>query len=122
MSTPNSPVPARKRAMIEAMRKSLGVVSVAAKKVGITRQTHYNWLKEDAAYRYEIEAVMEEEKDFVESHLHQLIQQGNPAATIFYLKTKAKDRGYVERIEQTFADESIEEVRVNIVRSNHKEG
>lgn len=108
--------------MIEAMRKSLGVVSVAAKKVGITRQTHYNWLKEDAAYRYEIEAVMEEEKDFVESHLHQLIQQGNPAATIFYLKTKAKDRGYVERIEQTFADESIEEVRVNIVRSNHKEG
>lgn len=122
MSTPNSPVPARKRAMIEAMRKSLGVVSVAAKKVGITRQTHYNWLKEDAAYRYEIEAVMEEEKDFVESHLHQLIQQGNPAATIFYLKTKAKDRGYVERIEQTFADQTIEEVRVNIVRSNHKEG
>lgn len=122
MSTPNSPVPARKRAMIEAMRKSLGVVSVAAKKVGITRQTHYNWLKEDAAYRHEIEAVMEEEKDFVESHLHQLIQQGNPAATIFYLKTKAKDRGYVERIEQTFADQTIEEVRVNIVRSNHKEG
>lgn len=112
-----STVPVKKKAMLDALRKTLGIVSLAAKKVGVTRQTHYNWLKADAQYRVEVENILEEEKDFAESHLHQLIQNGNPAATIFYLKTKAKDRGYVERIEQSFADETIEEVRVNIVRA-----
>ena len=34
--------------------------------------------------------------DFAETHLHKLIQEGNPAATIFFLKTKGKRRGYVE--------------------------
>ena len=34
--------------MIEALEKSLGIVSTAAVKMaGISRGTHYNWLKED---------------------------------------------------------------------------
>lgn len=109
----------KKQAMLEALRKSLGVVSTAAKRVGITRQTHYNWLESDAEYKKDVFLIAEEEKDFAESHLHQLIQDGNPAATIFYLKTKAKDRGYVERLEQSFVDDKVEEVRVTIVKPQH---
>jgi len=37
--------------------------------------------------------------DFVESKLHQRIRDGSDAATIFYLKTKGKRRGYIERQE-----------------------
>ena len=37
--------------------------------------------------------------DFAESHLYKLVKEGNPAATIFFLKTKGKARGYVERQE-----------------------
>ena len=39
-----------------------------------------------------------------ESHLHKLIRDGNPAATIFFLKTKGKNRGYVERQEIAVAE------------------
>ena len=36
-----------------------------------------------------------------ESQLHKQILKGNTSATIFYLKTKGKNRGYVERHEHT---------------------
>ena len=37
--------------------------------------------------------------DFAESQLHKQIRDGNSTATIFFLKTKGKKRGYVERQE-----------------------
>ena len=37
--------------------------------------------------------------DFVESKLFELFKEKNTTATIFYLNTKAKKRGYVERQE-----------------------
>jgi len=33
----------KKQAMIEALTDSLGVVTIACKKVGIARNTHYEW-------------------------------------------------------------------------------
>ena len=94
---------AQKKAMVAAMEKALGVVTTACKTVGITRQTHYNWLQ-DPDYAAAIEDVGEVAVDFAESHLHKLIKDGNPAATIFFLKTKGKGRGYVERQEIAVAE------------------
>jgi hypothetical protein len=94
---------AQKKAMVAAMEKALGVVTTACKTVGISRQTHYNWLQ-DPDYAAAIEDVSEVAVDFAESHLHKLIKEGNPAATIFFLKTKGKNRGYVERQEIAVAE------------------
>jgi hypothetical protein len=91
--------PTRKKAMIEALEKSLGIVSTAAKVAGIDRSTHYAWLKEDDEYKRAVEQVQDSVLDFAESHLYKLVKEGNPAATIFYLKTKGKKRGYIERQE-----------------------
>ena len=94
----------KKAAMVEALTKALGVVKMACESVGISRQTHYNWLKEDPAYKAACDNLPEVVLDFAEHHLHKLISQGNPAATIFLLKTKGKGRGYVERQEIEVAE------------------
>jgi transcriptional regulator of acetoin/glycerol metabolism len=36
-----------KKAMLDALEKTLGVVTSACKSVDIARQTHYRWLQED---------------------------------------------------------------------------
>lgn len=92
---------ARKNAMLQALEKTLGVVTTAARQAGIERTTHYNWMKEDPDYKRAVESLDDVALDFAESKLHSLIQNDDTAATIFYLKTKGKKRGYVERQEFT---------------------
>ncbi|OUW18591.1 MAG: hypothetical protein CBD18_02325 [Opitutales bacterium TMED158] len=83
---------------LAALERSLGVVTTASKATGIGRVSHYRWMK-DEKYKRRVQEITESAIDFGESHLHKLIQDGNPAATIFFLKTKGKGRGYVERQE-----------------------
>jgi len=89
----------QKKEMLEALEKSLGIVSTATKTVGIARQTHYNWMKADTDYKKAVDSIQDSVLDFAESHLYKLVKEGNPAATIFFLKTKGKKRGYIERQE-----------------------
>jgi len=89
----------KKGAMIEALEQSLGVVTTACKIVGISRETHYRWLKEDDEYKEKVEGLIDVALDFAESQLHKQIRDGNSTATIFFLKTKGKNRGYIERQE-----------------------
>lgn len=88
-----------KKAMIESLEKSLGVVTTAAKAVGIDRSTHYDWYNNDPEYRAAVDSISDIALDFAESQLHKQIQGGEVSSTIFYLKTKGKKRGYVERTE-----------------------
>ena len=87
---------ANKKAMIAALEACLGLVTHACKKVGISRWTHYQWLKDDEEYRQKCEAVSELVIDIAESSLFKQIAQHNTAATIFFLKTRGKKRGYQE--------------------------
>lgn len=90
-----------KRLMLEALEKSLGVVTTAAKLVGIDRGTHYYWMRTDEEYKSQVEDLQDVTLDFAESQLHKQIQDGNVSATIFYLKTRGKKRGYIEGQELT---------------------
>ena len=93
MSKPNVTL---KKAMLAALEKSLGIVTTAAKQVGITRKTHYDWLHKDKAYAEAVKELENMPLDFAESQLHKQIKGGSTAATIFFLKTKGKKRGYIE--------------------------
>lgn len=86
-----------KKAILEALEKSLGIVTTACKKVGIGRTQYYQWLKDDKEFAKQVEDIENIAIDFAESQLHQQIGDGNTSATIFYLKTKGKKRGYIER-------------------------
>lgn len=85
--------------MLAALEEHLGIVSSAAKVVGIARSTHYNWLDSDEVYKQAVSDISEASLDFAESILFQLMKDKDTTAVIFYLKTKAKKRGYVERQE-----------------------
>jgi hypothetical protein len=91
----------KKQEMLVALEKTLGVVTTAARQIGIERTTHYYWMKEDEDYKQAVQSIDDVALDFAESKLHSLIQNDDTAATIFYLKTKGKKRGYVERQELT---------------------
>src|SRR5574344_567510 len=87
----------KKQAMIKALKETLGIVTAAAKKANINPCTHYEWMKKDEKYAADVEEVGEQCLDFAESQLLKLIAGGDTTATIFYLKTKGKGRGYVEK-------------------------
>ena len=89
----------KKELMLEALKKSLGIVTTACQNVGISRVTHYEWLNTDPEYKRQVEALDDVVLDFAESKLHQSINNGSDTATIFFLKTKGKKRGYIEKQE-----------------------
>jgi hypothetical protein len=88
-----------KRNLLEALEKSLGVVTTACKIVDCNRSTFYKYYNNDQDFKASVDELQNLTLDFAESQLHQQIKDGNTTATIFYLKTKGKKRGYVERKE-----------------------
>jgi hypothetical protein len=89
----------KKRAMIQALEKTLGVITTACKTADVGRTQFYEWLKTDKDFKSEVDNIKNIALDFAESQLHKQIQEGNTTATIFFLKTQGKKRGYVERQE-----------------------
>lgn len=88
-----------KKDMLEALNKSMGIVSTACEHAGISRQTHYTWLKDDEDYEDAVRHIESRTGDFVEGALLKKIKEGDMSGIIFYCKTKLKKRGYVERVE-----------------------
>lgn len=88
-----------KKAIIEALEKTLGVVTEACKKARVGRTTYYGWLESDKEFAKKVKSIEDVAIDFAETALHDQIREGNPTSTIFYLKTKGKKRGYIEKSE-----------------------
>jgi hypothetical protein len=105
----------KKEAMLKALESSLGVVTVACKQTDTPRSTYYKWLKEDEDFAKAVKEIENIALDFGESQLHSQMKDGNTSATIFFLKTKGKKRGYIERseLDLTSGDEPIK-INVNI--------
>ena len=79
-----------KKALLDALEKSLGVVTTACKSVGVGRTTFYNYYNEDKDFAKSVDDIENVALDFAESQLHKQIQEGSTAATIFLLKTRGK--------------------------------
>jgi len=110
----------KKESILSALEKSLGVVTVACKQADVPRSTYYKWLNEDEEFAKAVKDIENIALDFGESQLHKQIGDGNTSATIFFLKTKGKKRGYVERSELDLSsgDEPIK-INVNIKGVEH---
>lgn len=83
----------------QALRRSAGLHSIAAKKLKCTRQTVDNYVSR-YPYLREVEAdILEANLDMTEATLLTAIKKGNMQGTMFFLKTKGKKRGYTQGVE-----------------------
>lgn len=90
---------AKKETFIKTLHESFGHITKACDAIGISRGTYYHWYKTDSEFKDKCDNISEYIVDTVENHLFDQIKDGSTAATIFYLKTKGKHRGYVEKTE-----------------------
>ena len=104
-----------KQAMITALEENLGIVSVAAKKCGISRNRHYEWLAEDKEYEDIIREMENKVLDFAEAKLYQLVEAENPQAIMFLLKTRGKKRGYGEKEIQVNTQVNIQNNKIGAI-------
>lgn len=108
-----------KNKMILALERSLGIVTPACKEVGISRETFYRWLKEDPDFKNRVKDIDEYTLDFVENQLLKKIKDGNDKAIMFYMRYKARKRGYTDSLDITTDGEKINEIK--LIRINKKD-
>jgi len=85
--------------MIKAIESAEGNLTEAARILQCSRTTIYNYMNRYVTVKQAYEDINESTIDWVEGKLLDQCRRGNITAIIFYLKTKAKHRGYVERSE-----------------------
>ncbi|MBN8573935.1 MAG: hypothetical protein J0M05_08480 [Candidatus Kapabacteria bacterium] len=103
-------IAAKKKLFLEVLKKKAGNVSLACDAVGITRQTFYEWKKDDVDFVNGVDDVQEYLLDYSESKLMEKISEGSETSIIFHLKTKGKSRGYTEKTEVQHSGEIIVEL------------
>jgi|GEM_PF-3101441 len=91
----------RKKAMLAALERHLGIVTHAARDVGIDRNTHYLWMNDDPEYKLAAESINDAVLDFGETALFNNVKSGKEASIIFLLKCRGRKRGYIEKFEQS---------------------
>jgi hypothetical protein len=88
-----------KKSLLKAMVKSLGNVTEACKETGLNRDSYYKYYNTDEKFKQTVRDIAEMRLDHVEKQLDKLIDDLDSKAITFFLKTKGKQRGYIERTE-----------------------
>ena len=85
---------------IEAIPKSGGIITTIAKRVGCDWNIAKKWITNYPTVQRAYVAEAETVTDMAESNLFKAMKSGDPWALKFYLATKGKERGYVQRVEE----------------------
>ena len=98
---------------IGILTKQAGNVAGACRAMNINRRTYYNWMEKHEDFKVTVDDITEALIDDAESQLQTLISSGNVVAILFYLKTRAKSRGYIERQETDITSKG-DKIKINI--------
>jgi hypothetical protein len=100
------------------LRECDGSMADVARSFKVTRQAVHVFIERHPALKPVLHDCREVMKDDAEASLYRSVRAEESWAIQFYLKTQAKDRGYIERKELTGADGGpIREVREVVVRT-----
>lgn len=95
--------------IIKMYEKKAGNVSATCAALNISRRAFYNRKERSKNLVEKLDEIDESLIDFSESKLLEQIGEGNLTAIIFHLKTKGKNRGYIETSEHDVKVSSFEE-------------
>lgn len=82
---------------LNSLHKLAGNISATCDAVGITRRTYQYWKDGNDEFAAMLMEIREAIIDSVETILMRKIRQEDTTSIIFWLKTQAKHRGYIER-------------------------
>ncbi len=106
----------KKEKLLKALQETQGLIYHACKKAGnISRSTYYRYMKEDKEFAQAVEDIKEAQIDYVEGQLIKNISNGKETSIIFYLKSKAKDRGYAEKLDITSGGKPLTELKIEVI-------
>lgn len=80
--------------ILQAIRESKGMISVAAQRLGTSYQLLRKYADRYPEIQEAIDSFEEQRLDFAELKLTKKIQEGNLNAIMFYLERKGRKRGY----------------------------
>lgn len=90
-----------KERLLVALRNSLGIVTTACDEIGISNKTYYEWYKTDPDFKSKVDDINEITLDFVENQLLKKIKEGSEKSIMFYMRYKARKRGYTDNVDIT---------------------
>tara|TARA_R100001443_G_scaffold100577_1_gene108064 strand:+ start:220 stop:567 length:348 start_codon:yes stop_codon:yes gene_type:complete len=106
----------KKEKLLKALQETQGLIYHACKKAGnISRSTYYRYMREDKDFAQAVEDIKEAQIDYVEGELIKNISRGKETSIIFYLKSKAKERGYAEKLDITTGGKPLTELKINVI-------
>ena len=105
-----------KARFLEKLEAKLGNITLTCKATGLSRSQVYKWRETDPDFAAAVEEVNEVTLDFVESKLLKQIADDDTTAIIFFLKTRGKKRGYVEKQQV----EAVGRTQIQVQVSNEK--
>jgi ACT domain-containing protein len=108
----------KKETLLEALENSLGIVSTACNRTGISRSSFYKWYHEDEEFRKKVDDIDNVKLDYVETKLFKNIENEKEKSIIFYLQHKGHKRGYVQKqsINLTSNEEDIKKIEIEIIK------
>lgn len=99
----------------EVYKKKGCNITAACAALNITRQTFYTRKAKSKKLQELIEEADESLLDFAESKLIEHINNNDITSLIFFLKTKGKKRGYVERTEHDVNANPFQELMESVI-------
>ena len=114
---------AKQRLFVEAFAGSCACnISATCQKIGISRRTYYKWVEVNPDFKAAVSDELEGLIDLAETKLQQNIMEGKEQSIFFFLKTKGKNRGYVETIENNVVLNQFEEAMKSLPDIPKKNG
>src|SRR5271166_3797306 len=99
----------------EKLREFNGNMAAVARFFGVSRVAVWKYVNKRPSLQEVARDCLETMKDNAESSLHRALLAGEAWAVCFFLKTRAKDRGYIERQEVTGKDGGAQEITLKVI-------